>query len=160
MTTSNFQSDKNGYELKAEQRIAYKHNGRSRRFVMDVLVRDNSGVSVIDWKTHSITNKDLQQVEIYQEYLLDSLGWPKPTRIFGFAVDLLHEEVIERHFRASKAHIGLCWSAAFEMLRKNSHCNRTKPYRTLRRQAILPSLLHLSIRHDLPELGNSSGDLP
>jgi hypothetical protein len=90
---------KDDYDLQAEQRVQFRHRGRDHRFVIDALIGERStGTSVIDWKTHSITDKDLAQVTLYQKYLLEFRHIP-PTRIFGFAVDLLHERVTEHHYR-------------------------------------------------------------
>ena len=94
-----FRGKKDGYDLQAEQRVQFHHRGRDHRFVIDALITERStGTSVIDWKTHSITDKDLNQVSLYQKYLVECRHLP-PTRIFGFAVDLLHEQVVEHHYR-------------------------------------------------------------
>jgi PD-(D/E)XK nuclease superfamily len=99
MSYFNLRSNKTGYQLEAEQRAEHRYKGRTRRFVIDVLIRDDqTGVTVIDWKTHSISVTDLRQVEMYQHWLLDA-GRARPTRIFGFAVDLVNEQVVEAPYR-------------------------------------------------------------
>ena len=98
MSYFDLHSNKSGYQLEAEQKVVYSHRGRTRHLVIDVLIRDATGTSVIDWKTHSITETDLHQISLYQNYLLDA-GLAHPTRIFGFAVDLLNERVVEHHYR-------------------------------------------------------------
>ncbi len=91
-------TDHDGYRLEAEQEFIYLHRGRKRHLVIDVLINDRvRGTSVLDWKTHAITDTDLDQVSLYQQWLLDS-GRAHPTRIFGFAIDLLHERIVEHHY--------------------------------------------------------------
>ena len=94
----NLRSNREGYTLEAETRGSFIHRGKERRFVIDVLIQDGINTKVIDWKTHSITDSDREQVALYQHYLLGSRHIP-PTRLYGFAVDLLHEQVDEHHYR-------------------------------------------------------------
>lgn len=94
----NLRSNREGYKLEAETRGSFMHRGKERRFVIDVLIQDGNNTSVIDFKTHSITDSDRQQIALYQHYLLGSRHIP-PTRLYGFAVDLLHEQVEEHHYR-------------------------------------------------------------
>ena len=87
-----------GYRLEAEQRNSFRHRGNERRFVIDVLIQEPLATSVVDWKVHSISDLDLKQVALYQEFLIASRHVP-PTRLYGFAVDLLREQVVEHHYR-------------------------------------------------------------
>jgi hypothetical protein len=65
-------SNRDGYNVEAEQRVTFHRDGRTHHLVMDVV--------------------------IYQRHLVQVRNIP-PTRIFGFAADLLHESVEERHYR-------------------------------------------------------------
>jgi hypothetical protein len=92
-------SNRDGYNVEAEQRVTFHRDGRTHHLVMDVVIYERGvGTSVIDWKTHNIFETDLRQVEYYQRHLVQVRNIP-PTRIFGFAADLLHESVEERHYR-------------------------------------------------------------
>ncbi len=95
----NFRKNQDDYRLDAEQRGSFVHRRKAHRFVIDVLVCDGINTSVFDWKTHNITRTDRQQVGLYQNYLLKSRNIP-PTRLYGFVVDLLHEQIVEHHYRA------------------------------------------------------------
>lgn len=91
-------TDHDGYRLEAEQEFIYLHRGRKRHLVIDVLINDRvRGTSILDFKTHKIADRDLDQLSLYQQALLE-LGRAHPTRIFGFAIDLLHERIVEHHY--------------------------------------------------------------
>jgi hypothetical protein len=93
-----FRANRAGYKLQAEKKVKFHRRGRDHHLVLDVIIDEMAvGTSVIDWKTHEISETDLRQVDTYQEYLI-YLG-VSPTRLYGFAVDLLHGRVKERHYR-------------------------------------------------------------
>jgi hypothetical protein len=92
-----FRTDRDGYRLEAEKRAIYRHRGREHHFVMDVIISD-SNTTVIDWKTHEISGKDKGQVKNYQRFLLHSRRL-SPTRLYGFAVDLLRGKEEACHYR-------------------------------------------------------------
>ena len=92
-----FRTDRDGYRLEAEKRATYRHRGREHHFVMDVIISD-ANTTVIDWKTHEISEKDKGQVKTYQRSLLHSRNL-SPTRLYGFAVDLLRGREEACHYR-------------------------------------------------------------
>ena len=92
-----FRTDRDGYRLEAEKRAVYRHRGREHHFVMDVIISD-ANTTVIDWKTHEISGKDKGQVKNYQRFLLHSRRL-SPTRLYGFAVDLLRGKEEACHYR-------------------------------------------------------------
>jgi len=92
-----FRTDRDGYRLEAEKRATYRHRGREHHFVMDVIISD-ANTTVIDWKTHEISEKDKGQVKTYQRFLLRTRNL-SPTRLYGFAVDLLRGREEACHYR-------------------------------------------------------------
>ena len=92
-----FRTNRDGYQLEAEKRATYRHRGREHHFVMDVIISDYN-TTVIDWKTHEISEKDKGQVKTYQRFLLHSRRL-SPTRLYGFAVDLLRGREEACHYR-------------------------------------------------------------
>ena len=129
MSYFNLRSCKTGYQLAAEQRAEHRYKGRTRRFVIDVLIRDDeTGVTVIDWKTHSISANDLKQIEMYQHWLLDA-GRARPTRIFGFAVDLVNEQVVEAPYRVIDQVYAASRTFSLRSASAATNCNTvTDPY--------------------------------
>lgn len=98
MHTLGLRSDAGERSMLAEEEIRFQRSGRAHRCVIDVLVRDKRDRTVIDWKCHSITNADVQQVRFYQDYIAKAEQIPY-SRLYGFAVDLLREEIMPAHFR-------------------------------------------------------------
>jgi hypothetical protein len=81
-------------DVTTEKRIAWEQGGKRFRGVIDVLSRRQRATSVIEWKCHSIDNADLAQVRHYLKYLHEKERIPA-SELYGFAVDLLREEVIK-----------------------------------------------------------------
>lgn len=98
MHTLGFRSDAGERSMRAEEEIHFQKTGREHRCVIDVLVRDGKDRTVVDWKCHSISNTDVRQVHFYQDYLAKAEHVPH-SRLHGFAIDLLREEIMPAHFR-------------------------------------------------------------
>ncbi len=98
MQTLGFRSDAGERKMLAEQGFRFKTSERVHRGIIDVLLRDGKNWTVYDWKCHSISNTDVRQVHFYQDYLAKAEGVPH-SRLHGFAVDLLREEIMPVHFR-------------------------------------------------------------
>lgn len=82
------------YSVQAEKRVAWKSSMGTHRFVLDVVTSSRYQTVCIDWKSHMIDNTDVSQVRLYLRYLDKHEGVPA-SRLFGFAVDLLREEIVE-----------------------------------------------------------------
>jgi hypothetical protein len=78
--------------VESEKRFVWKTPDGPVAFVVDVMVRSKIQTICVDWKCHAIDNADFAQVRFYLDYLrlrerID------PSRLFGFAVDLLRGEI-------------------------------------------------------------------
>src|SRR5690606_2889855 len=93
MITLGFRSNSENYTLEAERRYSFSGNGKTYRGVMDVYIQDDRDRIIIDWKTHEITNTDLQQLRHYIRHVERTEGIPA-SRITGIAVDLAREKPI------------------------------------------------------------------
>ena len=82
------------YSVQAEKRVTWKCSKTTHHFVMDVVTSSRYQTICIDWKSHQIDNTDISQVRLGLRYLDKHEGVPA-SRLFGFAVDLLREEVVE-----------------------------------------------------------------
>jgi len=91
-------SNTENYRVEAERRIRFQHQGREHTCVIDLLISEPKRTVVLDYKCHAIQNRDLQQVLLYQSYLAKACGVPA-SRLYGFCVDLLREEILEKHYR-------------------------------------------------------------
>ncbi|MFZ4774040.1 MAG: PD-(D/E)XK nuclease family protein [Terrimicrobiaceae bacterium] len=98
MSSLGLRSNSSDYRLLAETEVRFEKTGRERRCVIDLLIEDGKNRMVVDWKCHGITNSDLSQVRLYQEYIAKSQAVPF-SRLHGLAVDLIREETIEAHYR-------------------------------------------------------------
>ncbi len=81
------------YQIETEKEVVWRSGGQTYNGVIDVLIRTPHRAIVVDWKCHQIDNTDLFQVRGYMDSLRTAHGIPV-SALFGFAVDLLHEEVI------------------------------------------------------------------
>lgn len=98
MQTMGLRSDAGERKMLAEQEFRFLKSEREHRGIIDVLLCDGKNRTVIDWKCHSISNTDIRQVHFYQDQLARAEGVPH-SRLHGFAVDLLREEIMPAHFR-------------------------------------------------------------
>ena len=94
-----FRRNHHQYCLESEHRGSFFHRRKDHRFVIDVLLREGINTSVYDWKVHEIRDADCRQVALYQNYIATTRQI-SPTRVYGFAVDLLRERVVPHHYRA------------------------------------------------------------
>ena len=90
--TLGLQQSKSGYSLFAEHKVEHKIGDKTHHLVFDVMTQSSARSMVIDWKTHEIDNEDIYQVQRYLRCLHETQGIPT-LRLFGFAVNLLTEEI-------------------------------------------------------------------
>lgn len=98
MYMMDFRTDAGERRMLAEQEFRFLKSEREHRGIIDVLLHDGKNRTVIDWKCHSISNTDVRQVHFYQDHLSRAEGVPY-SRLYGFVVDLLREEIMPAHFR-------------------------------------------------------------
>lgn len=83
--------------VETEKEISFRKDGQTYNGKIDVLIQTRFRTTVIDWKCHRVDDTDLFQVRGY----LDSqrLGGGVPvSALFGFAVDLLREEIVRVNY--------------------------------------------------------------
>jgi hypothetical protein len=79
--------------VETEKEVSFRKDGETYNGKIDVLMQSKFQVKIIDWKCHRIDDTDLFQVRGY----LDSQRITKEipvSALFGFAVDLLREDIV------------------------------------------------------------------
>jgi len=91
-------NESSGYSIETEKEVFWMKGDRTYRYIFDVLIRSQYQTICIDWKSHRIDNDDIYQVRKYLNHLHHRMGVPA-SQLYGFAVDLSHEQILEIPFQ-------------------------------------------------------------